>query len=409
MPFAAETRLPLEGLRVANFGWVWAGPMIGQILGFLGADVVKVESRARIDIMRWVPPCEDPQPHPERSLTQHNMWAGNGSVTLDLAKPEGRALAHALVAKCDVAIENFGPGVAERNELRYSDLVRVRPDLVMISMPAAGAGGPLANVRTYGNALASLTGLDSLTGYGPGDVIPFEQPMADAHNAMLGAFAVLAALEQRRRTGEGQWIEQSQQEGLSHLIAPAWLDYMLNGRVGDPLGNRHPLGQAVPHGVFPVAGADQWIAIVVEEDAEWRALADAIGEPWAQRDSYSTHAGRLADQAVLQTKLADWTRPQDGRALCEVLQARGVAATPLLDMPSLSNDPHFCARETFVELTNPQGFRETVYAPFVKMSRSRMRARPGPMLGQDNERVLKGWLGIDESRYAELVEKQVIY
>jgi len=408
-PLAASGRLPLEGLRVANFGWVWAGPMIGQILGFLGADVVKVESRARIDIMRWVPPCEDPTPHPERSLTQHNMWAGNGSVTLDLAKPEGRALAHALVSKCDVAIENFGPGVAERNELRYSDLVRVRPDLVMISMPAAGAGGPFAHVRTYGNALASLTGLDSFAGDVPGDVIPGGQPLADVHDAMLGTFAVLAALEQRKKTGEGQWIELSQQEGLSHLIAPAFMDYMLNGRVGGPLGNRHPLGQAAPHGVFPVAGADQWVAIVVENDAEWRALADAIAAPWARADALATHAGRIADQAALQARLADWTRPQDGRAVCEMLQARGVAATPVLDMPSLSKDPHFAARGTFVDLENPQGFRETVFAPYVKMSRSRTRARPGPMLGQDNERVLKGWLGLDDARFSDLVDRRVIY
>jgi benzylsuccinate CoA-transferase BbsF subunit len=407
---AAKTgRLPLEGIRVANFGWVWAGPMVGQILGFLGADVIKVESRARIDIMRWVPPCEDPTPHPERSLTQHNMWAGNGSVTLDLAKAEGRALAHALVAQCDVAIENFGPGVAERNELRHADLVRFRPDLVLLSMPAAGSGGPLANVRTYGNALASLTGLDSLTGYGPGDVIPFEQPMADAHNAVLGAFAVLAALEHRRKTGEGQWIEQSQQEGLSHLIAPAFMDFMLNGRVGGPLGNRHPLAQAAPHGVFPCAGVDQWVAIVVEEDAEWRALAAAIDQDWCRASELATHAGRLADLERIHACLADWTRPQDARALCEALQARGVAATPVLDVPSLSSDPHFAARETFVELMNPQGFRETVYAPFVKMSRSRPVARPGPMLGQDNDRILKGLLGLSEARYAELVEKQVIY
>ena len=402
-------RLPLEGLRVANFGWVWAGPMVGQVLGFLGADVIKVESRARIDIIRHVPPFEDPKPHPERSLTQHNMWAGNGSVSLDLAKPEGRELAHALVARCDVAIENFGPGVAERCEVRYSDLRKVRPDIVLLSMPAAGHSGPLANVRTYGNALASLTGLDSLTGYGPGDVIPFEQPMADAHNGMLGAFAVLAALHQRRLTGEGQLIELSQQEGLSHLIAPAFLDYMLNGRVGGPLGNRHPLGQAAPHGVFPCAGDDQWIAIVVETEEEWRALAATVDQDWIRASAFDTRAGRLAGLDALHARLADWTRPQDMHALCSTLQARGIAATPVLDIPGLSNDPHFAARRTFVEIENPQGFRETVYAPFVKMSRSRTIVRPGPMIGQDNDRILKGLLGISESRYAELVEKKIIY
>ncbi|MAG31979.1 MAG: hypothetical protein CL908_13925 [Deltaproteobacteria bacterium] len=400
--------LPLEGLRVANFGWVWAGPMVGQVLGFLGADVIKVESHARIDIIRNVPPFEEPKPHFERSLTQHNMWAGNGSVTLDLAKSEGRALAHQLVRHCDVSIENFGPGIAERFALRYADLVPHRPDLVMLSMPAAGHTGPLTNVRTYGNALASLTGLDSLTGYGPGDVIPFEQPMADAHNGILGAYAVLAALHQRRASGEGQLIELSQQEGLAHLIAPAFLDYMLNGRVGEPLGNRHPLGQAAPHGVFPCAGEDQWVAIVVEDDAEWRALVEAISEDWARADAFATHPQRIAGQDELHAKLGDWTRPQTMCALCEALQARGVAATPVLDVPGLSDDPHFRARGTFVELDNPQGFRETVYAPYVKMSRSRTRARPGPTMGQDNERVLKGLLGLSDARYSELVEKKVI-
>ena len=404
-----DSRLPLEGVRVANFGWVWAGPMVGQVLGFLGADVIKVESHARIDIIRQVPPFEEPKSHPERSLTQHNMWSGNGSVSLDLAKPEGRELAHALVARCDIALENFGPGVAERCELRYADLCKVRPDLVMLSMPAAGHSGPLKNVRTYGNALASLTGLDSLTGYGPGDVIPFEQPMADAHNGVLGAFALLAALYQRRATGEGQLIELSQQEGLSHLIAPAFMDYMLNGRVGGPLGNRHPLGQAAPHGVFPCAGEDQWIAIVVESEDEWRALAAAVDQDWIRVNAFATRAGRLSALDALHVRLADWTRPQDMRALCERLQTRGVAATPVLDIPGLSNDPHFAARGTFVEVENPQGFRETVYAPYVKLSRSRAVARPGPMIGQDNERVLKGLLGLSDSRYADLVEKQVVY
>lgn len=402
-------RLPLEGVRVANFGWVWAGPMTGQVLGFLGADVIKVESRSRVDIIRHVPPFEDPEPHPDRSLTQHNMWSGNGSVSLDLATPEGREIAHALVAQCDIALENFGPGVAERFELRYEDLCKARPDLVMLSMPAAGHSGPLKNVRTYGNALASLTGLDSLTGYGRGDVIPFEQPMADAHNGILGAFALLAALHQRRATGEGQLIELSQQEGLSHLIAPAFMDYMLNGRVGGPLGNRHPLAQAAPHGVFPCAGDDQWISIVVEDEIEWRALVAAVNEDWIRADAFCDARGRLAQLEVLHERLADWTRPQEMRALCEKLQARDIAATPVLDIPSLSDDPHFRARGTFVEVENSQGFNETIYAPFVKMSRSRTIARPGATIGQDNDRVLKGLLGLSDERVAELVEKRVIY
>ena len=405
----APGSLPLAGLRVANFGWVWAGPMVGQVLGFLGADVVKIESHARIDIIRSVPPFQDARPDPERSLTQHAMWAGNGSVSLDLAQPEGRRLAHELVARCDVALENFGPGIAERLELDYASLCRVRPDIVLLSMPAAGLSGPLKDLRTYGNSLASLTGLDSLTGYAPADVIPFEQPMADAHAACLGAFAILAALEQRRKTGEGQFIELSQQEALAHLIAPAFMDYALNGRVGGPLGNRHPLARAAPHGVFPCAGADQWISIAVESEEEWRGLASAIGEPWVAADSFATLARRLAAIDALHERLAEWTRPQEARALAEQLQARGVAAAPVLDIPGLASDPHFAARGTFCEVLHPLGFRETLFAPYVKMRRSRPLARSGPMIGQDNERVLKGWLGLSDARYDELVAARVVY
>ena len=401
--------LPLAGLRVANFGWVWAGPMVGQVLGFLGADVVKIESHARVDIIRSVPPFQDGRPDPERSLTQHAMWAGNGSVSLDLAQPEGRRLAHEIVARCDVAIENFGPGIAERLGLDYERLRHVRPDIVSLSMPAAGLSGPFKDLRTYGNSLASLTGLDSLTGYGPGDVIPFEQPMADAHAALLGAFAILAALRQRRETGEGQFIELSQQEALAHLIGPAFMDYALNGRVGGPLGNRHPLAQAAPHGVFPCAGADQWISIAVESEAEWRSLASAIGEPWASDDAFATHGSRLAAIEALHERHAALTRPQEARALAELLQARGVAAAPVLDVPSLASEPHFRARGTFCEVVHPLGFREMLFAPFVKMSRSRPIARSGPMIGQDNERVLKGWLGLSDTRYDELVAQRIIY
>jgi benzylsuccinate CoA-transferase BbsF subunit len=405
----ASGSLPLAGLRVANFGWVWAGPMVGQVLGFLGADVIKVESRARVDLIRHIPPFQDEEPDPDRSLTTHAMWAGNGSVSLDLSLPEGRRLAHELAALCGVALENFGPGVAERFQLRYEDLQRVRSDIVLLSMPAAGSSGPLKDVRTYGNSLASLTGLDSLTGYGPGDVIPFEQPMADAYNGILGAFAILAALRHRDRTGAGQLVEQSQQEGLAHLIAPAFMDFMLNGRVGEPIGNRHPLAQAAPHGVFPCAGEDQWIAIAVENETEWRALAAAVQASWVEAEDFATHQERIAQIDALHEQLSGWTRSQDARALAERLQARGVAATPVLDATGLYEDPHFRARETFCEVMHPLGFRETIYGPYVKMSRSRPVTRPAPPIGHDNERILKGWLGLSDARYEELLEKRVIY
>lgn len=160
--------LPLEGVRVANFGWVWAGPVVGQTLAFLGAEVFKIESRTRIDLTRTLPPFGDGIADPDRSLSNHACWAGNGSVTLNLKKPAALELARELIAKCDIVVENFGPGVMEKLGLGYESLRAVRPDIILFSMPAAGLNGPLKDVRTYGLSLTSLTGLDSLTGYAGG-------------------------------------------------------------------------------------------------------------------------------------------------------------------------------------------------------------------------------------------------
>ncbi|MDP3767226.1 MAG: CoA transferase, partial [Dehalococcoidia bacterium] len=253
--------LPLDGIRIANFGWVWAGPMVGQTLSFLGAEVYKVESRARIDINRTLPPFAEGVRDPDRSLQNHAVWAGNGSITLNLKKPEARGLALQLVAKCDVVVENFGPGAMAELKLGYEELRAVKPDLVMLSMPAAGLSGPLRDVRTYGMSLTSLTGLDSVTGYSGGPPVPVENAFSNPFNGIMGAFAVLAALTYRDRTGKGQHIDYSQHEAVMQMMGPAFMDYVLNGRVAGTKGNRHPLGVAAPHGVFPCAGDDRWVSI----------------------------------------------------------------------------------------------------------------------------------------------------
>jgi benzylsuccinate CoA-transferase BbsF subunit len=400
--------LPLEGIRVANFGWVWAGPMTGQTLSFLGAEVYKVESRARVDINRLLPPFAEGEQGYDRSLQNHAVWAGNGSVSLNLRKPEARELAKQLVAECDVVIENFGPGAMQSLGLGYEELRAVRPDVVMLSMPAAGLSGPMREVRTYGMSLTSLTGLDSLTGYAGGPPIPVENAFSDPLNGIMGAFAVLVALQYRKRTGKGQHIDYSQQEGVMQMVGPAFMDYVLNGRVAGTMGNRHPLGAMAPHGVFPCSGDDRWIAIAVATDEEWQGLAAAMGEPeWAA--GFATARTRLGRTDELHERLAAWTSGFDDYELAARLQGHGVAATPVLNVADLLNDPHYRARSTFIEVTHPLGFKETIYGSYVKTSRTEANVRPGPVLGQDNERVFKGLLGLSEERYRELVETEVIY
>lgn len=402
--------LPLSGVRVANFGWVWAGPVTGQTLSFLGADVYKVESYARVDMTRTLPPFAGGERDPNRSLSNNACWAGNGSVSLNLKTAEARQLALDLVAECDVVIENFGPGVMERLGLGYEDLKRVKPDIIMFSMPAAGLWGPLKDVRTYGLSLTSTTGLDSLVGYAEGDLVPVENAYSDPFNGIFGAYAILTALAHRRRTGQGQQIDFSQQEAVMQMVGPAFMDYSLNDRIAGPLGNKHPLAAAAPHGVFRCAGDDRWISLAVETDEEWRALVGAMGDPeWARSTALQSRPGRLAEIDAVHAKIGEWTGDFDDRQLAERLQAAGVAAAPVLNVADLLDDPHYRARETFIEVDHPLGYRETIYGAYVKLSRTPAVVRPGPWIGQDNDYVFRELLGLDADRYAALQKAEVIY
>jgi crotonobetainyl-CoA:carnitine CoA-transferase CaiB-like acyl-CoA transferase len=404
-----ERTLPLAGIRVANFGWGWLGPVAGQTLSFLGADVYKIESRSRVDINRTLPPFGDGIRDPDRSLQNHAGWAGNGSVTIDLKKPEGQALARQLVAQCDVAIENFGPGVMARLHLDYDELRAVKPDIVMASMPAAGLFGPLKGIRTYGMSLSSITGLDSLTGYRGGSPIPVENAFADPLGGVIGALGVVLALHHRDRTGKGQHVDFSQQEGIMQLVAPAFMDYTMNGRVAGPNGNRDPLGVAAPHGVFPCSGDDRWITIVVYTDDEWQSLLAGMENPtWAQAPEFADAEQRIRNIDDLHKRLSEWTRDFDDYQLAERLQRLGVAATPVLNVADLLKDAHFKARDTFIEVEHPLGFRETIYGAYVKTSAAQIDVRPGPIMGCDNDYVFQQLLGIPEEQYRRLIDDKVI-
>ncbi len=401
---------PLEGVRVANFGWVWAGPVVGQTLAFLGAEVYKIESQARVDMSRTIPPFGEGVPGPNRSLSQQACWAGNGSITLNLKKPEAIELALEVIAQCDVVAENFGPSVMDQLGLGYSDLVEVKPDIVMFSMPAAGRTGPLKGLRTYGLSLASITGLDSVTGYVDGPPIAMENAFSDPFNGIMGAFSIIVALTHRDRTGQGQHIDYSQQEAVMQMVGPAFMDYEMNGRVAGPFGNRHPLAAAAPHGVFPCAGEDRWISIAVSDDEEWRSLVRAMGEPtWARASELETLAGRLGRLDEVHAELSSWTRGFDDRKLAEQLQSEGVAAAPVLNVGDLLHDPQYSARETFIEVRHPLGFDETIYGAYAKLSRTPARVEPGPAMGRDNDRVFKELLALPAERYRDLIEREIIF
>jgi benzylsuccinate CoA-transferase BbsF subunit len=402
--------LPLSGIRVVNFGCGLVGPTAGQLLGFLGAEVYKVESNVRPDIQRSVPPFYKSIRDPDRSIQNHALWGGNGSITLNLKTGEGVELARRLVSISDVVIENYSVGAMDGLGLGYDSLRAVAPDIVMASMSAAGSTGPFAGFRTYGNSLSSLAGLDAVTGYGKDHMQVMEQAYADPLGGVIGALGILLALHHRERTGEGQLVDYAQLEGLVQLLGPAFFDYIENGRVAGPIGNRHPVGAAAPHAVFPCRGEDRWIAIAVADDVEWQGLATALGEcEWARDPALATRAGRVANIDALHERLSQWTRQFDDYELADTLQGLGVAATPVFDVSDLATNPHLRYRNTFIEVTHPLGYEETIYGAYVKSSRTEPAIRPGPAVGQDNDHVFTELLGLSEARYRGLMESKVIY
>lgn len=406
-----SSKLPLAGVRVANFGWGWLGPVAGQTLARLGAETYKIESYARVDINRTIPPfAKGHEKDPNRSLQNHAAWAGNGSVTINLKQPEGQRLARDLVRHCDVVLENFGPGVMNKLNLGYEQLREIKPDILMVSMPAAGLTGVMKHVRTYGMSLSSITGLDSITGYPGGAPIPMENAFADPLGGIIGAFAAILGLNYRKRSGKGQHVDFSQQEGVMQLMGPAFTDFVFNNRVAGPIGNKHPQNAAAPHGVFPCHGDDRWIAIAVHDDAEWKGLVGAMDIPaWAANAKYASATGRIEHIDELHEQLAQWTAQFNDYQLAARLQAAGVAATPVLNIGDLLHDPHWQARGTFVEVDHPLGFKETVYGHYVKTASDAAPLATGPAMGQDNEFVFKEIVGMSDAAYQELVDRKVIF
>src|SRR5215208_5369963 len=289
---------PFAGLRVADFSWVVAAPLATQYFAVHGADVIRIESAARPDVLRGAPPfpTDDTGPNGTAYFAAYNQ--GKRGITLNLRDPRGVALARRLVATCDVVAENFSPGTMAKMGLGYDDLRAERPDIIMLSMALAGQTGPDRGNKGFGTVIQGAAGVTHLTGWP--DRAPTGTGVAytDFFAAHIAAFAVLAALEHRRRTGEGQYIDLSQQEASLEGLDAALIAATANGENAIRAGNRHP--SAAPHGVYPCAGDDSWIAIAVMDDAQWRGLVRATGAPeWTAERRFRTLLGRKAHEDEL--------------------------------------------------------------------------------------------------------------
>lgn len=400
---------PLTGVRVADFSWVGAGPFTTKPLADHGADVIKVESRTRTDPIRSMPPFRDGVPGVDRSGYFADRNSSKRSICVDLRRDEGRELALKLIAISDVVIDNFTPGTMDRLGLGYADAVRVRPDVIYLEMPMQGATGPHRDFRGYGLSIGAASGIFGLTGEpdrppaGTGTNYPDHVP-----NPLHGAVAVLAALLRRRRTGQGCYIELAQLESTANAIGPALVAVAAGHRV-ERAGNTDPV--AAPHGVYPCAGPDRWIALAVRTDREWRGLSQVLARPgWGRDPAFATAARRRARRTELDAAIGQVTREWEAEKLADALAEVGVPASPVQDADDLLHrDPQLRARGHFVRLDHPVMGR-SVYSgiPYRLSSTPGHLRSPAPLLGADTHDVCTELLGVSEPEYARLAKEGVV-
>jgi crotonobetainyl-CoA:carnitine CoA-transferase CaiB-like acyl-CoA transferase len=390
----------------------WAGTYATELLALLGADVIQLEVRSRLDSWRGTYRNPIPKNLTDRAEAKHawnlsplynSVNLGKRCITLDLATTEGVDVFKRLVAHADFVAENFSPRVMANFGLDYARLRGIRPDLVMASLSAYGATGPWAHVPGIGGTIEPSSGMSSLLGY-PGEHPQNSGQMYPDPVAGLCGFAAIAlALLHRDSTGEGQFIDLSMQEANFTFIGDAWLEFAINRTVRGPMGNRHPL--YTPHGIFPAQGEDQWIAIAAETDAQWRALCiefDLDASRWP------TAAARKADEAAIEAQIAERTARYDKMALSAALAARGVTSAPVLDAREVAEDETLRRRGHVVRVEHPEAGPMWQSALPAKLSRTPIGAiRPAPLQGEHSFEVFRSLIGMRVAEYDALVAAEV--
>jgi len=390
------------GTTILEFGGGAAGPVATRYFADHGATVIRVESRQRPDFLRTLRLTPGAPGGLDGAHHFAVLNANKLSVALNLSKPEGVAVARQLALWADAVAENFAPGAMAKWGLDYASLVKDRADLVMISTCLNGQTGPERHYPGFGGQGSALAGFNHLTGWPDREPVGPFGTITDSLSPRFAALLLAGALFRRRRTGEGQHIDLSQVEGGIVCLTESILTYTANGEVLTRMGNRSR--HEAPHGVFPCAGKDRWIAIVVHDDDDWRRLVRVLGDPaWATAPSLATPAGRLTQVDEVEKCLGEWTSTQDAGALAEHLQAAGVDATAVADFADLHEDPQLAHRGHFQSVEHAVLGRHPAETHAIRFSATAPRIHSAaPRLGEHTEHVLQRLLGMPADEYARL-------
>src|SRR5262249_37842471 len=403
--------LPLAGIRVADFSWIINGPQIAQWLATMGAEVIKVESQVYIDIGRINPAGMADRVHgPNRNGFYHMLNYGKKAINLNLRTPRGYELACDLIKKTDLMIECYPRPVAERLNLTYEQIKAVKPDVVMISVSLLGkVGTEPAGWVGWGPMASCFVGMFDAQGYPGGPPRQTGGTWPDYAIASTVVFHALAALRHHGRTGEGQWIDASMGETVAGQMNEWFMDYFMNSRDRRQWGNRDAM--MAPHNTYKCKGQDKWIAIAVGNDAEWKSLSEVAGHlEWASDARFRDQQSRLCHREEIDAVIRAWTSDHDHIELATTLQKAGVPAGPVLDSIELHKDPQLWEWGDWWKMNNHEVGERIIPGMPVKMSNV-----PGlnysypPDVGEHNQEIFGGLLGLSEAEIATLIEQKVIY
>lgn len=399
---------PLQGIRVADFFWLIAGPATSRIMADFGAEVIKIESEEREDQIRnagiWPP---------ERTPTSPNAVfvdcnTNKLSLTLNLNHPKAIEIAKEVVRRSDVVTNNFTGDRMDRWRLGYKDLVQVKPDIIMITMPVMGTTGPYRKYGANGLGVVSYGGINTTMGFPGRPPIGMGPLYSDFTTPYFALTAIMAALHHRDRTGEGQFIDLSQVQATAALLGTNILEYTAKGRVPDPPGNRS--GDYCPHGAYPCWGDDRWCVIAVGSDEEWQRLCRAIDRQDLLNDArLAIHDGRKAHEDDIDAALAAWTQERDAWQVTHHLQDRGIMAGVVEDLEDMVvRDPHLKAFH-FQTLSDSDGAATYLaHGQPVKFDGRQPKLKRPPTQGEHNEYVMKKLLGVPDEQYVELLIQGVL-